>query len=413
MEFLIFLESSKKTSQENIDSLSMKRMFPIVSVIVFILSLVCLGLYSYTQIDLGLSLSRFESWHQIQRGFQEIGYFNRPLSSLIYIGIISFMSISYLFLLYALSRKMISLQTVWVMSLVSAGILFLSYNAFSYDLFNYIFDAKIITEYGDNPYVKKALDYPDDSMLGFMRWTHRVYPYGPVWLLFSVPLSFGAMGSLILNIVLFKGLAVLSYLLLVRFLMDFAKKIKVETSGFHVGLFALNPLVIIESLVSAHNDIIMMCLLLGAFVLYSNKRFISSVGLYGLSVGIKFATGFLFPVFVYLLIKKGVVSHWQNIITMSFICMLGAVLAASSRTQFQPWYLLYILPFAALSNRQSIRIPTITISLFALLQYLPYIYLGNYDPPVLLVQASMVSISCVVSAVIACGVYLYQTIRSS
>ena len=72
-------------------------------------------------------------------------------------------------------KKKISKPFVWLIIFVSALLLVFSYNAFSYDIFNYIFDAKIFTHYHQNPYLQKALDYPGDPMLSFMRWTHRVY----------------------------------------------------------------------------------------------------------------------------------------------------------------------------------------------------------------------------------------------
>jgi len=61
----------------------------------------------------------------------------------------------------------------------------ISYPAYSHDLFNYMFDAKIATFYQQNPYLYKALDFPTDPWLRFMHWTHRYYPYGPSFLLLS------------------------------------------------------------------------------------------------------------------------------------------------------------------------------------------------------------------------------------
>jgi hypothetical protein len=48
-------------------------------------TIVLLFLYSFTQIDLGLVISRFPFLYEVEKSFQYIGYFNRPLSASIYI----------------------------------------------------------------------------------------------------------------------------------------------------------------------------------------------------------------------------------------------------------------------------------------------------------------------------------------
>src|SRR4030042_3801668 len=156
----------------------------------YLATIVALFLYSFTQVDLNLTLSRWSIWQVIEKSFQHIGYFNRPLSTVFFIMIIVLLFIFYGLFLFLSYRNKISVREMWYLVILTAVILSFSYNAFSYDLFNYIFDAKIVTYYHQNPYLYKALDFPGDPMLTFMHWTHRTYPYGPSWLLLTVPLSF-------------------------------------------------------------------------------------------------------------------------------------------------------------------------------------------------------------------------------
>ncbi|MFS8160257.1 MAG: hypothetical protein ACMG6E_08635, partial [Candidatus Roizmanbacteria bacterium] len=86
------------------------------------------------------------------------------------------------------------------------------YPLLSKDFFNYLFDAKILTFYHQNPYLHKALDYPLDPWLRFMNWTHRVYPYGPAFLPITLIPSFLSFGKLIINFALFKALFALAYI---------------------------------------------------------------------------------------------------------------------------------------------------------------------------------------------------------
>src|SRR5258706_5338006 len=170
----------------------------------YCLTIVCLFFYSYTQVDLSLTLSRISIWQGIEKSFQYVGYFQRPLSTYLYSGILIALFVSYIFLLIAVHKNVLSRKTLWILIIGTAIVLTFSYNAFSYDLFNYIFDAKIITHYSQNPYMHMALDFPHDPMLSFMHWTQRTYPYGPAWLLVTAPLSFIGLQFFLPTFFLFK-----------------------------------------------------------------------------------------------------------------------------------------------------------------------------------------------------------------
>src|SRR6185437_2612208 len=165
-------------------------MFKKISFFTYLFFVLCLFLYTFTQVDLNLTLSR-ASWYQtVEKSFQYIGYFNRPLSSELYIILLFFLFGFWLYFFRMALRQAITRRYIWALTIIATALLAFSYNAFSYDIFNYIFYAKIITFYHQNPYLHRALDFPQDKMLHFMRWTHVTYPYGPVWLGITIPLSF-------------------------------------------------------------------------------------------------------------------------------------------------------------------------------------------------------------------------------
>ena len=144
----------------------------------YLVLVIGLFLYSFTQVDLSLTLSQWSIWQVIQKFFQHIGYFQRPLSTFLYIVIILLLFISYFLFLLLAHKKKVTRKQIWILVIATSIILTFSYNAFSYDLFNYIFDAKIVTFYHQNPYEQKALDYFNDSWTNFMRSTHRVILMG-------------------------------------------------------------------------------------------------------------------------------------------------------------------------------------------------------------------------------------------
>lgn len=335
--------------------------------------------YSFTQVDLSLTLSQLSIWQVIQKSFQQIGYFNRSLSTFIFLSIVGLMFALYSFTLVQIEKKNINRKYLFGIILAISGILFFSYNAFSYDLFNYIFDSRVFTFYFQNPYFHKALDFPDDPMLSFMHWTHRYYPYGPIWLLITIPISFIGFGYFLLTFYLFKLLSMFAFILSSFLIGRIAKKLEVNEL-FAIAVFALNPLVIIESLVSSHNDIVMIPFALLSVLVFFERKFIRSFVWFLVSVGVKFATIFMLPAFF---AKKFLNVDNSKFFIILSVSMIGALVFATYRTTFQPWYLLFVLPFSAfISEKKYVLIPTFVISAAALLQYAPYLYLGNWDPPI-------------------------------
>jgi hypothetical protein len=351
--------------------------------------LFALFLYSFTQVDLGLALTRFPAIFSIQRIFQSVGYFNRPLSALLYFIVLLSLFICYAVLLYGVDKNKINRKTVWKLIIISAVVLAFTYNAFSYDLFNYIFDAKIFTYYGQNPYVHKALDFPKDPMLGFMHWTHRTYPYGPVWLGLTIPLSYLGFNYFLVTFFLFKLLAAASFLGAVYFLEKIMSKINANNSLLSVAAFALNPLVLVESLVSGHLDIVMVFFSMVSFYFLISKKYFYAGLLLILSIGVKYATVFLFPVFLAIITMQYMKEKipWRMFIFTAIACLFISVIAASQQSgNFQPWYLLTLLPFAAIiSNSLYVILPVGIISFAALLTYLPFLYTGNWNNPIPLI----------------------------
>lgn len=349
------------------------------------MAVVGLFFYSFTQIDLGLTLSQVSIWQIAEKFFKNIGYFQRPFSSSLFIGIVLTLFIFYSLLLHRVYKNKISKKAIWFLIIATTLILTFSYNAFSYDLFNYMFDAKIVAYYNQNPYFHKALDFPGDPMLSFMHWTHRFFPYGPVWLGLTVPISFVGLQYFLPTFFLFKALISISFLGTAFFIGKILKKISLNNEIFGVAFFALNPLVIIEGLVSAHNDIVMMFFATWALYLLMNTKYTRSIMVFILSIGVKFATAFILPFYILILFlqRKGKAVNWQFLFTAMSAIMVIPVILASYRTNFQPWYLLNILPFAALVSRKYyIFIPSFIFSLFTVFEYLPFLYLGNWDNPV-------------------------------
>lgn len=372
-----------------------------------------LFLYSFTQIDLGLTLTRLSIWANIQKSFQYIGYFNRPLSTELYLALIVLLFVYYIFFLVLTHKKKLDQRTFWLLLLSVTVFLAVSYNAFSYDLFNYIFDAKILSFYHLNPYQYKALDFPNDPMLGFMHWTQRTYPYGPVWLAITAPLYLLGFSYLLPTEIIFKLLMAGSFIGSVYYTGEILKKIVPKYALFGMVFLGFNPLLLIEAVVSAHNDIVMMFFAIIAVYFLIEKRLNISLAFMVFSIGTKFATGVILPVYLYqwFMQKRGKGLPWNTFFLICTGFLIIAVILASLRTNFQPWYLIFFLTFASfLSYRYYILIPSVIVSFFALLNYVPFLYLGNWDNPVPQILAG-INTSGVVLAILVTVIYWFISAR--
>lgn len=352
----------------------------------YIVIIISLFLYSFTQIDLSLTFSRIPALRSLVTSFQSVGYFNRPLSTYIYVSLLVLLYGFYFYFIKLAMKKKLSKQFVWKLLLITGSILVFSYNAFSYDIFNYIFDAKIFTFYHQNPYLHKALDFPSDPMLSFMRWTHRTYPYGPVWLGLAIPISYLGFNFFLPTFFLFKLLIAASFLGSLYFIGKIFRKILPEKEVLGLVFFGLNPLILIESLISGHLDMVMIVFALFATYKILNKKYFFAFLLLFTSIGIKFATVLLLPIFIFIVIyqKKKKAINWSWVFMIFTILMSVAVCLSSIYSgNFQPWYLILPLSFAVfVADRYYVFIPSVIISFFALLNYIPYLYLGNWNPPV-------------------------------
>ncbi|MBI2010433.1 MAG: hypothetical protein HYS86_04650 [Candidatus Chisholmbacteria bacterium] len=329
-----------------------------------------LTLYSFSQVDLNLTLSAHPAYQSFQTQLTTLGYFHRPLSTAIYLLIVLLLAIGYLLLAIAVRKRTIKKRQLWILIGLVVILLLPSYPAFSHDVFNYLFDARIATKYGLSPWHYKALDFPADDWIRFMRWTHRPSVYPPVWIGLSLIPSFLGFGKFIVTLGLFKLLAAISYLGSSLLMVKIAEKLKKSQPLTYLALFALNPLVIIESLVNAHMEIVMIFFaLLSFYFILRGKSALGWVSLIA-SVGIKFMTFYLG-----LLLLKGKnylrYTVWLGtVILIAFIAWYG----------FQPWYLLWILPFALLIKGWERQLYIIA-STAVLFWNVPLVLLGDFDLP--------------------------------
>lgn len=328
-----------------------------VLVILYAVALGIFTLYSYALVDPNITLLNHPIWEIFRNAMVQLGYHNRQTSWSIYLGLIlALYAFHYIFMK---DKKIDALR----LSILIGSVLLLSYPFLSHDMFNYMFDARILTKYGMNPYSHKAAEFTRDPWLQFLQWTHRSYPYGPVYLPLTLFVSLFTFGKFLLNFILFKSLSVVFYVAGTYIL----GKMKKEWALF----FATNPLILVEGIINGHNDLIAVSLgLFGVYYLAKKDGLNTKARLFFiLSAGIKYITA---PIIILQKNRENI----QMINILAFTGMLGLVLYLSIASEIQPWYYLnffIFIPYFFTSIKK--------FSLFSfglLVSYYPFIALGGW-----------------------------------
>lgn len=332
----------------------------------FILLWLLLVIYSFTRQDLNLTW-----YNQLTVPLQNLGWYQRPLATVIFVVLSLLFIAAYLFLI----RRRLSWR--WLVAVAVLGIS--AYPMFSYDLFNYLFNAKMVWIYQANPHVQTAIEFSADPMLRFMQNIHTPAPYaygwtaasllpGLAWFSTKFTLAFWAMKTFI-------AAFWLGQLWILRQLVN--KLFPKESWRF--WLFALNPLMLVETLINGHNDVVMMFLALLSYWFLLHSKKIKSILLLLLSISIKYVTVVLLPVFTFHLRGgKLDIPLWASVALLTIMFVRP--------DQLHSWYLIWAFSFAVLAKPKWLVAVFTALTFGALLRYAPYIYYGHWDPPVYFIR---------------------------
>ncbi len=161
--------------------------------------------------------------------------------------------------------------TIIIIALLLAGVNFFVAVITSTDVYDNIARGRITGVYGGNPYVHTPVDYPFEPFADYTSWDDATSAYGPLWETLGALLSRLAGDHLWPNVLAQKLLALAGYLLSVILIAAILRRIAPERAPAGTLLFAWNPLVLMEGVANAHNDLLMVALFLGAFWFMSQE----------------------------------------------------------------------------------------------------------------------------------------------
>lgn len=335
----------------------------------FIFVWLLLALFSFTQQDLNLTI-----YNNIFSWVQYLGFYRRPLATGIFIILI--------FLLFWFYFKLLKRGFSWRWLILLILIALPAYPIFSYDIFNYLFNAKMVLIYHANPHLQTAINFAFDPMLRFMHNVHTSAPYaygwtglsllpGLAWLTQNFTLSFWAM-----------KLFIAGFWLGQLWIMQKLVQRLFPQQQWRFWLFALNPLVLVETLINGHNDVVMMFFALLSYWFFINSKKFRSLLFLLLSASIKYATIVLLPLFS--LRGDSLQAKKIDLPTLFSVALLLVMFIRPG--QLHSWYLIWAFSFVVLSRSKWLIKVFTALTIGALLRYAPYLYFGNWDPPVYLIR---------------------------
>lgn len=301
---------------------------------------------------------------------------NRLMTTIFFILSVVVFFIFYSIFIYLAVKKKIDLKETFLLIGVTAVTLLFSYPAMlSYDIFNYIATGKVLFFYQENPYIVMPIEFVGDPVLAFTHAANKIALYGPTWLaLTGIPYSI-SFGHFLVNLFMLKSLVIIFYLSSVFLIWKLSRNI------VPVVLLALNPLVVIESLVSGHNDIAMIFLVLLSFFLLTKKNIFLGVLFFILSIFVKYTTIVLVPIFLFV-IWKIIQKKQFSLTTIFYYCfllMLVAFFLSPLREEIYPWYAIWFLPFSFLvPNKKLLLYISIAFSFGLMFRYVPFIFSGTH-----------------------------------
>lgn len=360
--------------------------------------------WSYTQTDRALYYSSSRPFVLLQNWLWTFGN-NNLFSTIVYTVLVLGLFLCWFLILN--SRK---LPITRVQLIVCTLLLLVSNPALSYDLFNYMFDARLVLHYRLDPHTSSAISFLSiDPWVSYMRNTFFPTTYGYVWTAVSLIPGFLGGGKFSLTFILFKlwGLCAL----ILMFVVDrrLLRLLQPKAALQRLFIFFLNPLVLIETLMNAHNDIWMMVfahvgvlLLVQSVQVLSESKikrrfaqrlflFMGSLVLLLISTQIKRATLLLAPVWGIFLLPRIVknrrplifLTNSANKLAFFWADIAGLLLFIPLLTdlsrQFHPWYLLWSFSFVPFMRNRVIRSVFMMFTCTSMLRYIPILFVGVYS----------------------------------
>lgn len=183
--------------------------------------------------------------------------------------------------------------------LILALLLSLTYPGGAGDVVDYVSYGESLAFHGVNPLVIPPGQIDGTAFAQYSAYRHATSNYGPLWTWISAAVvrTMGT-GSLLLNLLAFKAVAIASYALLGALIYSMLQRRRPNFASAGLLFFAWNPLVLYEFAVNGHNDATMMAFAVLGILFWDLGRPYLMVAALTLSFLVKIPPVLLLPLFL-------------------------------------------------------------------------------------------------------------------
>lgn len=192
---------------------------------------------------------------------------------------------------------------------ILSAILAFTYPLLSDDMFYGIVGARTFGCYRQNPFAVSPAHFPRDPFLPYAGWRDLTMPYGPLWVLISGAVARISDRGLLTTVLAFKALNIALFLLTTILLARLLVRRTPRSALAGLVLWSWNPLVLVEVASSAHNDIVMVALIVLACSFVAARRSMLAALALALAVAVKYVAILLIPLFAIHVLRRA--STWR------------------------------------------------------------------------------------------------------
>ena len=174
----------------------------------------------------------------------------------------------------------------------------------SSDVFAYALYGRVTSVYHANPYDLAPPVAAGDPFLKLFAQEYLPSWYGPVWTLISAGVTKLGGEHVGLTVLLFRLTSIAAALACAALILASLRRHAPERAAQGLVFFLWNPLLIIETGISGHNDSVMLVFVLLAVWLHLRGWKTAAVVALTLSALVKFLTGMLIPLYVLLVLRE-------------------------------------------------------------------------------------------------------------
>jgi hypothetical protein len=156
------------------------------------------------------------------------------------------------------------LRLIWFTVIVGGCIYLFTSASLSDDVYGYASYGRLLSVHHANPYFVPPSAYSHDPTYALIHWKNAFAPYGPLWVVLSAGAGLISGPDRLGYLLVFRLFAFSAHLLniwlVTATLRTMGRSTRIVTLG--TLLYALNPLVLLESALGGHNDVFMLTFIL-------------------------------------------------------------------------------------------------------------------------------------------------------